>query len=248
MASCIDSDDVSLLTSRVSAITAASICIYSYKIKLIMFSGIVEESAKVLEIKHDRENIDFTLTCSFVSELGIDQSVAHNGVCLTVVRLLDKEGNQVEPYSPQAYAYVVTAMKETIDRSNLGDLHPGSQVNVERSMMMNGRLDGHIVQGHVDQTAECTSIVDQDGSYTFRFAYACDREMARRGYITVDKGSVTVNGVSLTVCNPTDDSFEVNIIPYTFENTNFNEISIGSRVNLEFDIIGKYIARISSFA
>jgi riboflavin synthase len=143
--------------------------------------------------------------------------------------------------------YVVTAMKETLDRSNLGLLKVGDKVNVERSMMMNGRLDGHIVQGHVDQTAECVAKIDQQGSYTFRFQYAFDREMAKKGYMTVDKGSVTVNGVSLTVCNSQDDSFEVNIIPYTYENTNFHEIEVGTRVNLEFDIIGKYIARIQSF-
>lgn len=198
-----------------------------------MFSGIVEESATVVAIRKYQENIDFTLTCSFTSELKIDQSVSHNGVCLTVVSI---DGNR----------YTVTAMKETLDRSNLGLLEVGSRVNVERSMLMNGRLDGHIVQGHVDQTARCVSKVDQDGSYTFRFQYDYDPEMARRGYLCVDKGSVTVNGVSLTVCNPTDDTFEVNIIPYTFDNTNFHDIVPGSVVNLEFDIIGKYIARIQS--
>ena len=199
-----------------------------------MFSGIVEESATVVAIRKYQENIDFTLTCSFTSELRIDQSVSHNGVCLTVVSI---DGNR----------YTVTAMKETLDRSNLGLLEAGSRVNVERSMLMNGRLDGHIVQGHVDQTARCVSKVDQDGSYTFRFQYDFDPAMARRGYLTVDKGSVTVNGVSLTVCNPTDDTFEVNIIPYTFDNTNFHDIVPGTVVNLEFDIIGKYIARIQSF-
>lgn len=211
-----------------------------------MFSGIVEEFATVVAIEKDRENVDFTLTCSFVKELKVDQSVAHNGVCLTVVRVLDKEGNVVEPKSETAYSYVVTAMKETLDRSNLGDWTVGTEVNVERSMLMNGRLDGHIVQGHVDQTALCVAKVDQQGSWTFRFQYVQDKEMARRGYITVDKGSVTVNGVSLTVCNPTDDSFEVNIIPYTYDNTNFHAIETGTRVNLEFDIIGKYIARIAN--
>ena len=200
-----------------------------------MFSGIIEEFATVVAIKKDRDNIDFTLTCSFVNELKIDQSVAHNGVCLTVVKI--ENGN-----------YVVTAMKETLDKSNLGCLNVGDKVNVERSMIMNGRLDGHIVQGHVDQTAICTDKVDQNGSYTFTFKYKFDRDMARRGYITVDKGSVTVNGVSLTVCNPTDDSFQVNIIPYTFENTNFQDIEVGTKVNIEFDIIGKYIARIAYFA
>ena len=199
-----------------------------------MFSGIVEEFATVVAIKKDRENVDFTLKCSFVDELKIDQSVAHNGVCLTVVKI-------------ENGTYVVTAMKETLDRSNLGDLNVGDKVNVERSMMMNGRLDGHLVQGHVDQTAVCTAKEDQQGRYTFTFQYDCDKEMAKRGYITVDKGSVTVNGVSLTVCNPTDNSFQVNIIPYTYDNTNFQSIEVGTKVNIEFDIIGKYIARIANF-
>ena len=199
-----------------------------------MFSGIVEEFATVVAIEKELENVHFTLTCSFVDELKIDQSVAHNGVCLTVVKIFDGK-------------YVVTAMKETLDRSNLGLLKVGDKVNVERSMMMNGRLDGHIVQGHVDQTAECVAKIDQQGSYTFRFQYAFDREMAKKGYMTVDKGSVTVNGVSLTVCNSQDNSFEVNIIPYTYDNTNFHQIEVGTRVNLEFDIIGKYIARLESF-
>ncbi len=195
-----------------------------------MFSGIVEETARVVGIEHDRENVHFTLTCSFVGELKIDQSVAHNGVCLTVVKIGSDN-------------YTVTAMKETLERSNLGLLRVGDEVNVERSMMMNGRLDGHIVQGHVDQTARCTEVRNADGSYYFRFAYQSTPDMRRRGYLTVDKGSVTVNGVSLTVCTPTDDSFEVAIIPYTFENTNFHNIKVGSVVNIEFDIIGKYIAR-----
>lgn len=199
-----------------------------------MFSGIVEEFATVVAIEKEQENVHFTLTCSFVEELKIDQSVAHNGVCLTVVKIFDGK-------------YVVTAMKETLDRSNLGLLKVGDKVNVERSMMMNGRLDGHIVQGHVDQTAECVAKIDQQGSYTFRFQYLFDKEMAKKGYMTVDKGSVTVNGVSLTVCNSQDDSFEVNIIPYTYDNTNFHTIEVGTKVNLEFDIIGKYIARIQSF-
>ncbi len=199
-----------------------------------MFSGIVEEFATVVAIEKELENVHFTLTCSFVDELKIDQSVAHNGVCLTVVKIFDGK-------------YVVTAMKETLLKSNLGLLKVGDKVNVERSMMMNGRLDGHIVQGHVDQTAECVAKIDQQGSYTFRFQYLFDREMAKKGYMTVDKGSVTVNGVSLTVCNSQDDSFEVNIIPYTYDNTNFHTIEVGTKVNLEFDIIGKYIARIQSF-
>ena len=197
-----------------------------------MFSGIIEEFATVTAIKHDRENIDFTLTCSFVDELKIDQSVAHNGVCLTVVDISTPD------------TYTVTAMKETLDRTNLGLLRVGDKVNVERSMLMNGRLDGHIVQGHVDQTARCTAVEDADGSKYFTFEYPENREMARRGYFTVDKGSVTVNGVSLTVCNPTNNSFQVAIIPYTFEHTNFCDITVGSVVNLEFDILGKYIARL----
>lgn len=200
-----------------------------------MFSGIVEEFATVVSVEKEQENMHFTLTCSFVDELKIDQSVAHNGVCLTVVKI--ENGN-----------YVVTAMKETLQKSNLGLLKAGDKVNVERSMMMNGRLDGHIVQGHVDQTAECVAKIDQRGSYTFRFKYLFDKEMAKKGYMTVDKGSVTVNGVSLTVCNSQDDSFEVNIIPYTYDNTNFHQIEVGAVVNLEFDIIGKYIARIQSFS
>ena len=181
-----------------------------------MFSGIIEEFATVVDIRHDQENIDFTLTCSFVDELGIDQSVAHNGVCLTVVKIEDN-------------TYTVT-----------------DKVNVERSMLMNGRLDGHIVQGHVDMTADCINVEDAEGSTYFTFKYAYDKEMAKRGYFTVDKGSVTVNGVSLTVCNPTEDTFQVAIIPYTFEHTNFCDIRVGTKVNLEFDILGKYIARLQS--
>lgn len=200
-----------------------------------MFSGIIEEFATVVAIKKDRENIDFTLTCSFVDELSIDQSVAHNGVCLTVVKIED--GN-----------YTVTAMKETLLRSNLGLLQVGDKVNVERSMLMNGRLDGHIVQGHVDQTATCIAMEDADGSTYFTFKYPFNREMARNGYFTVDKGSVTVNGVSLTVCQPTEDTFQVAIIPYTMEHTNFCDIRLGTAVNLEFDILGKYIARLSTLS
>lgn len=196
-----------------------------------MFSGIVEEMARVVAIKNDKENVDFTLTCSFTSELSIDQSVAHNGVCLTVVNI---DGD----------SYTVTAMKETLDRSNLGLLHVGDHVNVERSMIMNGRLDGHIVQGHVDGTARCTDMRDADGSTYYTFEYDFDKSMVERGYFTVDKGSVTVNGVSLTVCNPTQNSFTVAIIPYTHDNTNFHDIQVGSIVNIEFDILGKYIARL----
>ena len=198
-----------------------------------MFSGIVEEIAIVTAIERELENVHFTLRCSFTHELKIDQSVAHNGVCLTVVRLNDDQ-------------YTVTAMRETLLRSNLGDLQVGDEVNVERSMQMNGRLDGHIVQGHVDQTAECVGIEGQDGSYQYTCRYAFNRYMALRGYLTVYKGSVTVNGVSLTVCNPTKDSFQVCIIPYNFEKNNFHNIKLGTRVNLEFDIIGKYLARMHS--
>ncbi len=200
-----------------------------------MFSGIVEEFATVTNIRKYGENIDFTLKCSFANELKIDQSVAHNGVCLTVVKL-NTDGT-----------YVVTAMKETLDRSNLSELCVGDKVNVERSMLMNGRLDGHIVQGHVDETAVCTEMKDADGSTYFTFEYKADKEMAKRGYFTVDKGSVTVNGVSLTVCQPTDNTFTVAIIPYTRENTNFCDIKLGSVVNIEFDILGKYIARLKHF-
>ncbi len=187
--------------------------------------------ATVKAISRDGGNIDLTLTCSFVGELKIDQSVSHNGVCLTVVRITDG-------------TYTVTAMRETLDRSNLGLLAVGDKVNVERSMLMNGRLDGHIVQGHVDTTARCIAKEDADGSTYFTFRYDYDPAMAKRGYFTVDKGSVTVNGVSLTVCNPTEDTFQVAIIPYTMENTNFCQIAVGSVVNLEFDILGKYIARL----
>lgn len=199
-----------------------------------MFSGIIEECAVVTALEREQENVHLTLACSFAGELKIDQSVAHNGVCLTVVR---KDGQ----------TYTVTAMKETLDRSNLGALQVGDEVNVERSMLMNGRLDGHIVQGHVDQTARCIDVQDAEGSYVYTFAYDADPEMARRGYLTVDKGSVTVNGVSLTVCRPTDRTFQVCIIPYTFEHTNFHAIRPGSVVNIEFDIIGKYISRMMAY-
>lgn len=195
-----------------------------------MFSGIVEEYAEVVKVVKEQENLHLTLKCSFVDELKIDQSVAHNGVCLTVVSIQDG-------------TYTVTAMKETIERSNIGLLKVGDKVNVERSMMMNGRLDGHIVQGHVDHTATCINIADAEGSWYFTFKYDFNRDMARRGYFTVDKGSVTVNGVSLTVCNPTEDTFQVAIIPYTFEHTNFHTFKVGSIVNIEFDIIGKYLSR-----
>lgn len=199
-----------------------------------MFSGIVEEMATIVAIKRYGGNVDLTLTCPFTNELKIDQSVCHNGVCLTVVNI---NGDQ----------YTVTAMKETLDRSNIGQLNVGDKVNVERSMQVNGRLDGHIVQGHVDETAECVDMRDADGSTYFTFRYHADKAMARRGYMCVDKGSVTVNGVSLTVINPTDDSFTVAIIPFTREHTNFHYIKVGSLVNIEFDILGKYMARLRHF-
>ena len=199
-----------------------------------MFSGIVEEAAKVISVEQDKGNVHITMECSFVDELKIDQSVAHNGVCLTVVRKTDK-------------TYTVTAIQETLERSNLGNLRPGSLVNLERSMLMNGRLDGHIVQGHVDQTAVCTRAVEEEGSWRYTFSYKSDKEMARKGYVTVEKGSVCVNGVSLTVCNSQPDSFEVAIIPYTHEHTNFCQIEEGTVVNIEFDIVGKYISRMMLF-
>lgn len=201
-----------------------------------MFSGIVEEAARVVAVDKDGGNVHLTLKCSFAHELSIDQSLAHNGVCLTVV---ETSGDGT---------YRVTAIRETLDRSNLGGLRPGDLVNLERSMRLDGRLDGHIVQGHVDCTATCTAIEDADGSRYFRFEYPLDKVMAAQGYVTVEKGSVTVNGVSLTVCDSTPDSFRVAIIPYTMEHTNFRDIKVGSVVNIEFDIIGKYLARLSQFA
>lgn len=199
-----------------------------------MFSGIVEAAAKVVRIVRDGGNVHLTLSCPFVNELHIDQSVAHNGVCLTVVDL------------PGDGTYTVTAIRETLDRSNLGDLKEGDFVNLERSMKIDGRLDGHIVQGHVDTTAVCEALEEADGSTYFKFRYDFRPELAAKGYVTVEKGSVTVNGVSLTVCDSEADSFRVAIIPYTFEHTNFCRIKPGTRVNLEFDIVGKYIARITS--
>ncbi len=201
-----------------------------------MFSGIVEEYGVVKAIEREKENYHFTLTCSFVNELKIDQSVAHNGVCLTVVSL-DKE----------AKTYTVTAIKETILKTNLSTWQVGSKVNLERSMMMNGRLDGHIVQGHVDQTARCIKKEEADGSFYFTFEYDFNQAMAQQGYMTVEKGSVTVNGVSLTVVNSKVNSFQVAIIPYTYKETNFHTFEEGSLVNIEFDIIGKYLAKLNTF-
>jgi riboflavin synthase len=192
-----------------------------------MFSGIVEEAAKVVALEQDRENLNITLECSFAKELSVDQSISHNGVCLTVVKKTDKY-------------YTVTAIKETLIKSNLGLLDIGDEVNLERSMMLNDRLDGHIVQGHVDQTAICTQVREAEGSWYYTFEY----EPQQEDYITVEKGSVSVNGVSLTVVNSKEKSFEVAIIPYTYEVTNFHSIGPGTVVNLEFDIIGKYVAKI----
>lgn len=195
-----------------------------------MFSGIVEEAAEVVALRKEQENLHISVRCSFTKELKIDQSVSHNGVCLTVVDIQDN-------------VYTVTAIQETLKKSNLGMLQVGSKVNLERSMLMNGRLDGHIVQGHVDQTATCIKLEEADGSYYFTFQYTLQPEMIKQGYVTVEKGSVTINGVSLTVFNTKPNEFSVAIIPYTFEHTNFHQIKEGSVVNIEFDIIGKYISK-----
>jgi riboflavin synthase len=200
-----------------------------------MFSGIVEEFGIVTAIERDKENVHFTLTCSFADELKVDQSLSHNGVCLTVV-----EVNKI------AETYKVTAIKETLLKSNLGLLEVGSKVNLERSMMMNGRLDGHIVQGHVDQTAICKKVEEAEGSWYFTFEYDFNVDMAKKGYMTVEKGSVTVNGVSLTVVNSRDNSFQVAIIPFTYDVTNFHTFNVGTVVNIEFDIIGKYLSKLNS--
>jgi riboflavin synthase len=196
-----------------------------------MFSGIVEEAATVVGLRKDKGNLHLTLKCSFTNELKIDQSVSHNGVCLTVV-------------NTQGDTYTVTAIQETLEKSNLGLLKEGDRVNLERSMIMNGRLDGHIVQGHVDQTAECVEVKESDGSWYFTFKYDINKAMAAQGYMTVEKGSVCVNGVSLTVVNSRNDRFSVAIIPFTYEFTNFHQIKPGTIVNLEFDILGKYISRL----
>ncbi len=192
-----------------------------------MFSGIVEEAATVVALEKEKDNLHISLSCSFVQELKIDQSISHNGVCLTVVKKAPDH-------------YTVTAIRETLEKSNLGLLKAGDKVNLERSTKMDDRFDGHIVQGHVDQTAVCTKVREAEGSWYYTFEY----EPAQDDYITVEKGSVSVNGVSLTVVNSADRSFEVAIIPYTYEVTNFHEIKPGTVVNLEFDIIGKYIAKI----
>lgn len=191
-----------------------------------MFSGIVEATGKVVAIREDKGNKHFTLEVPFVSELRIDQSIAHNGVCLTVVELDETR-------------YTVTAIAETLLKSNLGDLREGDLVNLERSMRPDALLDGHIVQGHVDQTARCTAVNEADGSWYYTFEYD-----PSTGNVTVEKGSVSVNGVSLTVVDSREGSFRVAIIPYTYEHTNFHTFRVGTRVNLEFDIVGKYIARL----
>ena len=192
-----------------------------------MFSGIVEEAAVVVKLEKEKDNLHITMKCSFTGELKIDQSISHNGVCLTVVKK-SKE------------TYYVTAIKETLDKTNLGLLKVGDKVNLERSTRLDGRLDGHMVQGHVDQTAVCTEVKEAGGSWYYTFSY----EPAQEDYITVEKGSVSVNGVSLTVVNSKSNSFQVAIIPFTWEVTNFHNIKKGSVVNIEFDILGKYIAKI----
>lgn len=193
-----------------------------------MFTGIIEQTAKVVEIKQEGTNFHFTLSCPIADELKVDQSFAHDGCCLTVVAL-DKEKKE----------YVVTAMKETMDRTNLRWWRVGTEVNVERSMKMDGRFDGHIVQGHVDQTAECIKVIDENGSWRYFFKYSADKEN-----ITVPKGSVSVNGVSLTVVDSESGMFSVSIIPYTYEHTNFHALQQGSIVNIEFDVFGKYVQRL----
>ena len=191
-----------------------------------MFTGIIEGLGEVVAIEQERENVHFSVKCSFTNELKVDQSLAHNGVCLTIVNI---DGD----------IYTVTAIKETLDKSSLGGLQVGSQVNLERAMLANGRFDGHVVQGHVDQTAICKSVVEEDGSWTYTFEYE-----SIHGNITVEKGSITVNGVSLTVVNSQDSQFSVCIIPFTKEHTTFNNMKVGDKINLEFDIIGKYVARL----
>lgn len=189
-----------------------------------MFTGIIEHLGEVKNIEKDGENVHFTIEAPFTQELKIDQSVAHNGCCLTVVAI---DGQQ----------YVVTAIQETLKKANLGNWEIGTKVNLERCTQMNGRLDGHIVQGHVDTTAICTGIEDQDGSWKYTFEYSDDQ-------VTVEKGSITVNGTSLTVVDSREKSFSVHIIPYTHEHTNFHTLKVGDSVNLEFDIIGKYVQKL----
>jgi riboflavin synthase len=192
-----------------------------------MFTGIIETLGKVVELRHELGNLHITVESSIAAELKIDQSVAHNGVCLTVVALADGR-------------HTVTAIEETLNKTNIGHLKTGDLINLERCMQMNARLDGHIVQGHVDQTATCTAFTELDGSWEYTFEYD-----ASIGNITVEKGSICVNGISLTVVNSTDNSFSVAIIPYTFEHTNLQQVRVGSVVNLEFDIIGKYVVKLT---
>ena len=189
-----------------------------------MFTGIIEGIGEVVSVQNEESNVHFELFSPFTDELKIDQSVSHNGCCLTVVKLSDT-------------SYTVTAIKETLDKTNLRYWKAGTQVNLERCMQLNGRLDGHIVQGHVDTVAECAEIIDQNGSWKYKFTYSGD-------FITVEKGSITVNGASLTVVDSERNSFSVCIIPYTFENTNFNQLNIGDKVNIEFDVIGKYVQKL----
>ncbi len=191
-----------------------------------MFTGIIETLGKVTDLQRDHGNLHITVESSIAAELKIDQSVAHNGVCLTVIALADGQ-------------HTVTAIEETLNKTNIGSLEIGSLINLERCMQMNARLDGHIVQGHVDQTAICTSFKELDGSWEYTFTYDTSK-----GNVTVEKGSICVNGISLTVVNSTADGFSVAIIPYTFEHTNLQQVREGSVVNLEFDIIGKYVARL----
>ncbi len=190
-----------------------------------MFTGIIEDLGEIIHIEKDQQNIHFTVRSSISKELKIDQSVAHNGVCLTVVKCDEK-------------SHTVTAIDETLNKTNLGSWNVGTKVSLERCMQMNGRLDGHIVQGHVDTIAECIDIIDEAGSWRFRFKHAVGKN-----FLTVEKGSICVNGISLTVIDSTDDAFSVAIIPYTYEHTNMHQLKIGDHVNLEFDIVGKYIAK-----
>ena len=190
-----------------------------------MFTGIIENMAEVVDVKKNKNNLDILFKSPLLPELKVDQSISHNGVCLTVADITKE-------------TYLVNVVKETIDKSNFSSLKVGDVVNIERSMMLNDRLDGHIVQGHVDQIAECISIDENGGSYVMTFTYE------KSNNVTVEKGSICVNGISLTVCNSQENSFSVAIIPYTWENTNLKKIKIGDTVNLEFDIVGKYIAKL----
>ena len=195
-----------------------------------MFTGIIETLGRVVKIQNDKGNIHFTIQTDITNELKVDQSVAHNGVCLTVVEITED-------------TYVVTAIKETLDKTNLGTLSENDLVNIERAMKLGDRLDGHIVQGHVDQTAVCTQVSENDGSWFYTFEYS-----AEANNITIEKGSITVNGVSLTVVDSEKNQFSVAIIPYTYEHTGFSSFKKGTIVNLEFDVIGKYVARLQGYS